>query len=90
MDPAGFVRLYQAATRGDQQAAEREQARIAELAALEGAAEQPSSQAAIAAFKAALVLLGVIDSATMTPPTAALAGAEIATVHARLTDAGLL
>jgi len=90
VDPGGFVRLYQAAIRRNQQAAEREQARISELAALEGAAQQPSSQAAIAAFKAALVLLGVIDSATMTPPTAALAGAEIATVHARLTDAGLL
>ena len=90
VDPGGFVRLYRAATSGDQQVADQEQARIASLAGLETAAEQPGSQAAIAAFKAALVLLGVIDSATMTPPTDALAGAEIATVHQRLAQAGLL
>lgn len=90
VDPGGFVRLYRAATSGDQQVADQEQARIASLAGLESAAEHPGSQSAIAAFKAALVLLGVIDSATMTPPTDALAGAEIATVHHRLAEAGLL
>jgi 4-hydroxy-tetrahydrodipicolinate synthase len=90
VDPAGFVRLFRATTSGDEQAADREQARIAELATLEAAARQPGSQSAIAAFKAALVLLGVIDSPTMTPPTSALAGEEVATVHRLLAQAGLL
>jgi 4-hydroxy-tetrahydrodipicolinate synthase len=90
VDPAGFVRLYRAATRGDDETATREQARIAALARLESAAEHPRSRSAIAAFKAALVLLGVIDSPTLAPPAGALTDEELATVHRLLTEAELL
>lgn len=90
VDPEGFVRLYRAVTSGDEQGATREAARIAALAALESAAEQAGTRTAIAAFKAALVLLGVIDSATMAPPAAALGAKEVTTVHRLLGKAGLL
>ena len=89
VDPSGFVRLYRAAARGDQATTRTEQASITRLTAMESVAEQPSSRSAIAAFKAALVLLGVIESATMTPPNVTLADHEVANVQAALGAAGL-
>jgi 4-hydroxy-tetrahydrodipicolinate synthase len=89
VDPAGFVRLYQASAAGDQETASREQARIAGLTDIEFAAVEPGTRSAIAAFKAALVLLGVIDSGAMAPPSAELTEAEVATISDRLAAAGL-
>jgi 4-hydroxy-tetrahydrodipicolinate synthase len=90
VDPGGFVRLYRAAMSGDDAAAAREQTRIAALAALESAAEQAGTRTAIAAFKAALVLLGVIEVDAMAPPSSALSDVEVDRVRQVLVEAELL
>jgi len=87
VDPHGFLRLYEHASRGDWDAARTEQARLTELFSIITVADParigPMS-AALGAFKAALALRGVIDCPATFPPLLPLLPAEIEKISARL------
>jgi 4-hydroxy-tetrahydrodipicolinate synthase len=69
VDPAGYVRLYEAARDGRWDDARREQDRLARLFAIVHAAPQLVGEAAgLGAFKTALALLGVIAGNAMAVP----------------------
>jgi 4-hydroxy-tetrahydrodipicolinate synthase len=92
VDPHGYVRLYEAARRGDLAAARAEQRRLTELF---GIIEVPDRSrigrmsAALGAFKAALVARRVIRSGRTLPPLLPLTPDEAAAVAARVGAAEL-
>ncbi|MEV5732651.1 dihydrodipicolinate synthase family protein [Streptomyces sp. NPDC003388] len=93
VDPRGYVRLHEAAVRGDWATATSEQDRLVGLfgivrAAAPGTAS--ASAAGIGAFKTALQLLGVITANTVSPPMRALDAQERTEIAAHLSRAGLL
>ncbi|MFB7571335.1 dihydrodipicolinate synthase family protein [Streptomyces sp. NPDC093064] len=92
VDPAGYVRLYEAARAGDWSSAVKEQERLTGLFAMVDAGpetEMGRSSSALGAFKAALRLLGVIDCGDTAFPQIQLGAAPVAEVDARLRAAGL-
>lgn len=93
VDPHGYVRLWDAAQRGDFTAARAEQERLFELFQLVTAGD-PSrmgpASSALGAFKAGLHLRGIIDCPRTAEPYIQLNDAEIAHVRTRLDAAGLL
>ncbi|MFH8218343.1 dihydrodipicolinate synthase family protein [Streptomyces sp. NPDC018057] len=92
VDPAGYVRLYEAARAGDWSLAAAEQERLAALFAMVDAGpedEMGRSSSALGAFKAALRLLGVIDRGDTAFPQIGLSTSSVAAVDARLRAAGL-
>ncbi|MGY1433855.1 dihydrodipicolinate synthase family protein [Streptomyces reniochalinae] len=92
VDPAGYVRLWEAARSGDWLLAAKEQERLTSLFALVDAgpeAEMGRSSSALGAFKAALRLLGVIECGDTAFPQIQLDATATAEVGARLRDAGL-
>ncbi|MYR15104.1 dihydrodipicolinate synthase family protein, partial [Streptomyces sp. SID724] len=92
VDPAGYVRLYDAARAGDWTLAAREQERLVELFALVDAGpeqEMGRSSSALGSFKEALRLLGVIDRGATAFPQIPLSAASAASVAERLRGAGL-
>ena len=91
VDPAGYVRLFEAAERGDWEAARTEQDRINRLFEIAFVPQGRSGDAGgIGAFKAACAALGVIASGTMPAPIEALSAEEVAGVEAIVREAGLL
>lgn len=81
VDPAGYRRLWEAATREDWVAAGAEQERLAHLFEITSAAPGRSADArGIGAFKAAMAQLGILSNAQMAPPVQALTEAEAGTV----------
>ena len=93
IDPAGYVRIFDAVAAGDFAAARLEQERLFDMFALVdvGAAGRMSrASSALGAFKAGLRLLGVIDDARMAPPYIPLNESEIAAIKPYLVRAGLL
>lgn len=73
VDPAGYVRLYDAAQAGAWDQAILEQERIADLFEIVFAAPGRSADArGVGAFKAAMVTLGLLPSAAMAAPVTAL------------------
>lgn len=90
VDPAGYVRLWRAAQAGDWTAAAAEQARLERLFRI---VDVPTGRSAdsggIGAFKAALELLGVIESGAMPAPLRGLDAAEQTAVADLLVEAGL-
>lgn len=91
VDPAGYVRLWRAAQAGDWAAARAEQDRLARLFEIAFVPQGRSGDAGgIGAFKAAVALLGVIDSPAMPAPLAGLTDAETATIRGILAEVGLL
>ncbi|MGW1376420.1 dihydrodipicolinate synthase family protein [Streptomyces sp. NPDC002446] len=93
VDPAGYVRLYDAARSGDWARAAAEQERLVALFSMvdvgpEG--DMGRSSSALGAFKAALQLLGVITRGTTAVPQIPLSEAAVGEVGRRLKDAGLL
>lgn len=92
VDPAGFVRLYGAATRGDWDAAKAEQTRLRELFRIiyTGDGRMGRYSSAIGAFKEGLVARGVIASGTTSVPMIPLNDTERGAVRSRLAEAGLL
>ncbi|AXK33572.1 dihydrodipicolinate synthase family protein [Streptomyces armeniacus] len=93
VDPAGYLRLYEAARTGRWTEAAEEQDRLAELFGIIEAgagAEMSHGASALGAFKAALGLLGVIESPATAAPQAALDGTAVASVREALKRAGLL
>ncbi|WP_406144879.1 dihydrodipicolinate synthase family protein [Streptomyces sp. NBC_01012] len=92
VDPHGYVRLHEAAVRGDWAAAKAEQDRLVGLfdivtAAVPGTAS--ATAAGLGAFKTALMLRGVIATNVMSPPMRRLDDAETAVIAKHLDRAGL-
>ncbi|MBX4939654.1 dihydrodipicolinate synthase family protein [Rhizobium binae] len=92
VDPHGYVRLWNAAQRGDWVAARKEQERLCRLFEIVwvGAGRVSGGAAGIGAFKAAMKSLGIIDTALMPRPRAALNEAETARIDEILRVTGLL
>lgn len=93
VDPHGYLRLYEAATRGDRTAAAAEQRRLRELFGIVdvGATDRMGRySSAIGAFKESLVRRGIIAHGTTSLPMIGLSGPERAAVGDRLAAARLL
>ncbi|MHA6512901.1 dihydrodipicolinate synthase family protein [Tessaracoccus sp. Z1128] len=91
VDPAGYARMWRAAQAGDWLAARDEQARIARLFDIAFVPQGRSGDAGgIGAFKTALALLGVIDSAAMPAPLEGLTDGDTAAIRDILVEVGLL
>jgi 4-hydroxy-tetrahydrodipicolinate synthase len=92
VDPHGYVRLYDAARRGDWTAAKAEQVRLRRLfqVIFVGDPRMGRYSSAIGAFKEGLAARGVIAHATTSDPMIPLNNAERAAVRSRLAEAGLL
>jgi 4-hydroxy-tetrahydrodipicolinate synthase len=92
VDPAGYVRLYDAARAGDWALAAREQERLVALFAMVDVgpeADMGRSSSALGAFKAALRLLGIIACGDTAFPQIQLSDESVALVAQRLRAAGL-
>ncbi|PDT27745.1 dihydrodipicolinate synthase family protein [Rhizobium sp. L9] len=92
VDPHGYLRLWNAAQRGDWVAARKEQERLCRLFEIVsvGAGRVSGGAAGIGAFKAAMKRLGIIDTALMPRPRAALNEVETARIDEILRATGLL
>ena len=92
VDPRGYVRLYDAAKRGDWKACVAEQDRLARLYGMAKVATPRASlgSSGVGAFKAALQTLGVFATREMPAPLVALTDAEAAEVAGMLREAGLV
>ncbi|MET7679832.1 dihydrodipicolinate synthase family protein [Streptomyces sp. NPDC005423] len=93
VDPQGYVRLDRLCRAGDQDRARAEQERLGALFGMVHVgdpARMGSSSSALGAFKAALHLLGVIDSPATAEPQVPLTRDEVAEVGKFLAAAGLL
>lgn len=92
VDPAGYVRLFDASVAGDAAAARAEQDRLFRLFEIIDVADRSrmgASSAALGAFKAGLYLLGVIDCPVTAHPCIPLNDTEIAAIRPLLDRAGL-
>lgn len=90
VDPAGYVRLWRSAQAGDWAGAAAEQNRLERLFRIVDVPRGRSGDAGgIGAFKAALALLGVIESPTMPHPLGGLDDAETAAIGRILAEVGL-
>ncbi|EJL56418.1 dihydrodipicolinate synthase/N-acetylneuraminate lyase [Rhizobium sp. CF122] len=92
VDPHGYVRLWDAAQRGDWVAARKEQERLCRLFEIVWVAQDRVSGGAsgIGGFKTAMKSLGIIDTAVMPRPRAALNQVETARINEILRATGLL
>ncbi|MFF0744924.1 dihydrodipicolinate synthase family protein [Streptomyces sp. NPDC004111] len=93
VDPAGYVRLYDAVRGGDLDTAVKEQERLVELFGMVDAGpegEMGRNSSAIGAFKHALRLLGVFTHGTTADPQIPLGTEPVALVERHLRTAGLL
>jgi 4-hydroxy-tetrahydrodipicolinate synthase len=93
VDPAGYVRVYDAVTAGDLSTARAEQDRLIRLFDIIKAGDRgrmSGNSAALGAFKAALWLLGVIACPRLAEPAIGLNDDEIAVIRGRMETAGLL
>ncbi|WP_409061483.1 dihydrodipicolinate synthase family protein [Streptomyces sp. SYP-A7185] len=92
VDPAGYVRLYEAARAGDWSLAAKEQEQLVELFGMVDVgpeADMGRSSSALGSFKAALQLLGVIACGDTAFPQIQLSAESVALVARRLRAAGL-
>lgn len=92
VDPHAYVRLYRHCREGRWGAAAEEQERLLKLFGLVDAGDSDRmgrGASALGAFKAALLLRGVIDHATTAPPQVPLNDTEVKRVASRLAAAGL-
>jgi len=92
VDPAGYVRLWNAGQRGDWAAARVEQERLCRLFEIirVGSARVSSGSTGVGGFKTAMRALGIIETNVMAAPRAALNEAETAAVETILRATGLL
>jgi 4-hydroxy-tetrahydrodipicolinate synthase len=92
VDPAGYVRLYDAALAGDWALAAKEQERLVALFGMVDVgpeADMGRSSSALGSFKAALRLLGVIECGDTAFPQIRLGEESVAEVARHLRAAGL-
>ncbi|MER3437441.1 MAG: dihydrodipicolinate synthase family protein [Chloroflexota bacterium] len=92
VDPAGYVRLYDAARRGDWDAARVEQDRLYRLFSIiePGMGRMGFTASAIGGFKTALMLRGVIATNVLARPMPRYKAEEIEQVRRVLVETGLL
>jgi 4-hydroxy-tetrahydrodipicolinate synthase len=92
VDPHGYVRLYEAAKRGDWETAKTEQVRLRKLFQIVhvGDGRMGGYSSAMGAFKEGLVARGVITGGTTSVPMIPLNDTERAAVRRQLVEAGLL
>ncbi|ENQ68448.1 hypothetical protein C048_02491 [Brucella melitensis UK19/04] len=92
VDPAGYVRLWDAAQRGDWVAARKEQERLCRLFEIVwvGAGRVSGGAAGVGAFKTAMRSLGIISTNKMARPRQAQNTAEAGRIDAILRSVGLL
>jgi 4-hydroxy-tetrahydrodipicolinate synthase len=92
VDPAGYVRLYDAAMRGDWAAARAEQARLCRLFEIIGFGTPRTSRGAsgVGGFKTAMQAMGIIASNTMARPQRTLDATEAAKVREVLRGVALV
>jgi 4-hydroxy-tetrahydrodipicolinate synthase len=92
VDPRGYVRLYDAARRGDWAAARAEQDRLVALFQIvfQGLPHTSMGASGVGGFKAALQLMGLIERPEMARPNRALPEAGVAKVRAILRELALL
>ncbi|MGQ7932593.1 dihydrodipicolinate synthase family protein [Paraburkholderia sp. D1E] len=92
VDPAGYVRLYEAARKGDWVAARAEQQRLIELFEIVFQAYPDVSRNAsgVGAFKTAMQMMGIIAHRHMNRPNAVLSDVHAAKVRAIVEKSGLL
>lgn len=89
VDPAGYVRLWNAVRRGDWDQARIEQERLNNLFEIVFQSSGRSGDAAgVGAFKTALVALGIIDHAAMMPPVGVLGDDAIDRIRAIVAASG--
>ncbi|MFB6940916.1 MULTISPECIES: dihydrodipicolinate synthase family protein [unclassified Streptomyces] len=92
VDPAGYVRLYDAARAGNWALAAKEQERLVELFGMVDVgpeADMGRSSSALGSFKAALHLLGIIECGDTAFPQIRLSAESVGLVAQRLRAAGL-
>lgn len=92
VDPAGYVRIFDAVADGSLEVARSEQDRLFRLFEIVEVADRSRmghSSGALGAFKAALYLLGVIACPLTAYPSIPLSDGEIATIGGLLERAGL-
>ncbi|ATU94857.1 dihydrodipicolinate synthase family protein [Phyllobacterium zundukense] len=92
VDPHGYVRLWDAAQRGDWVAARKEQERLCKLFEIVWVAQGRVSGGAsgVGGFKTAMRSLGIIDTNVMPRPRQALNDTETTKIDAILRSTGLL
>ena len=92
VDPAGYVRLWDAAQRGDHAAAKAEQARLCRLFEIvwQGTPRTSAGASGVGGFKTAMRRLGIIQTNLMARPQRALNAEETARVEAILASVGLI
>ncbi|MDO4605764.1 MAG: dihydrodipicolinate synthase family protein [Bowdeniella nasicola] len=91
IDPAGYVRMWDAYQAGDWEQVRTEQDRLAQLMEITAVVRSAVGfGAGVGAFKTALQLLGIITTNTMPEPVAALKGADVDAIAEVLCKCGLL
>lgn len=93
VDPAGYVKIFDAVRGGDRELAGAEQDRLLRLFTIidvAPAARIGRSSAALGAFKYGMKMRGVIDSAVMAPPQLPLTSDEQLQIKSKLAESGLL
>lgn len=92
VDPAGYVRLYDAARRGDWAAARREQERLIALFQIvfQGLPHTSMGASGVGGFKAAMQLMGLIGQRHMARPNRPLPDEGLVRVRQILGECGLL
>jgi 4-hydroxy-tetrahydrodipicolinate synthase len=92
VDPQGYVRLYDAARRGDWAGARREQDRLVALFQIvfQGLPHTSMGASGVGGFKTALQLMGLIEHRHMARPNRLLPDEAVARVRQILVEAGLL
>ena len=92
VDPAAYVRLYDAARRGDWAAARLEQERLVRLFQIvfQGLPHTSMGASGVGGFKAAMQALGLIEQRRMARPNRPLPDAGVARVRQILTECGLI
>ncbi len=92
VDPAGYVRLYDAARRGDWEAARQEQERLIELFQIvfQGVPETSPNASGVGGFKTAMQLMGLISHRHMSRPNKVLSDEKAERIKAILARTHLL
>lgn len=92
VDPAGYVRLYNAAKAGDWVTARKEQERLIQLFQIvfQGVPHTSPNASGVGGFKTAMYLMGLIEHRHMSRPNRVLPDAAVAKVKEILIATGML
>lgn len=92
VDPAGYVRLYQAAKRGEWATARKEQERLIDLFQIvfQGVPDTSPNASGVGGFKTAMQLMGIIQNRHMSRPNKVLSDEKVTRIKAILSTTGML